>query len=184
MREIELVVAQRELGERGVALGAHPRDDGGDRVVDVGRLLALLRKQRLEAVLEIGISGVKPHGHGERVLRAACRPGSLPAPGSSPGCSGLERVRHSGPRSLSSASMHSTSSWMEASPEKVSVTWPDGGSHRLEADGQQRQDPLARSRLHVLELGAEHAVESERRAPPPEILAVAPASPPSPNRSG
>ena len=66
-REIELVVAQRELDERFIALFAHPRDDGGDHVVDVGRLLALLRKQRLEAVLEIGISAVKPLGHGERV---------------------------------------------------------------------------------------------------------------------
>ena len=45
-----------------------------------------------------------------------------------PGCSGFERVLQAGPRSLSSASMHSTWSWIEASPEKVRMTLPAGAS--------------------------------------------------------
>jgi len=72
------------------------------------------------------------------------------APDASPGCSGLQRVRHTGPRSLSSASIHSTWSWMEASPEKVSVTQPPGasvGSKRMEAPVPIYQQRSARAAI-------------------------------------
>src|SRR5262249_2172860 len=72
-----------------------------------------------------GVGGLAPERQGADRAPPA---GSLPAPDSSPGCSGRERVRQTSPRSLSSASMHSTSSWIEASPEKVSVRRPPGGS--------------------------------------------------------
>ena len=46
------------------------------------------------------------------------------------------------------------------------------GLRRLEADGEQRQHTLARSGLHILELGVEHPIESETGAPPPVVPAV------------
>ncbi len=63
--QVEIVELPRQIEQCRVALGAHPRDNRGDRRVHIGRLLAFQPEQRLEAVLEIRISGVEPRGHGD-----------------------------------------------------------------------------------------------------------------------
>ena len=161
--QIEIVELPRELDQCRVTLGAYARDDGGDRRVHVGRLLAFQPEQQLEAVLEIWISGLEPRGHGKRVQE----------PGSVPGCSGFERVLQAGPRSLSSASMHSTWSWIEASPEKVRMTLPAGassGSKRTASSDSTLSSALG---LTCLSLAPNTRSNLERRPPPLEVLAVA-----------
>ena len=53
--QVEAIIGEGEIDQGFVALGAHLADDGGDLIVDVCRLLALLREKRLEAVLEIRV---------------------------------------------------------------------------------------------------------------------------------
>ena len=124
------------------------------------------REQSFEAVLEIGISGLEPRGHGKARLRTAGLVARM--------LEALSACVQAGPRSLSSASMHSTLSWIEASPEKVSVTLPAGASVRLEMHREQRQHSFLGARPYVPELRAEHAVESERGAAALIVLAVLP----------
>ncbi len=76
LAQVEAVKGEGEIDQGCIALGAHARDDGGDLIVDVGGLLALLREKRLEAILEIRVGSLKPHGHGagvrSRSRRARC----------------------------------------------------------------------------------------------------------------
>ena len=46
------------------------------------------------------------------------------------------------------------------------------GFRRRETDGEQRQHALARTGLHILELGVEHPIEAQPGAPPPVVPAV------------
>ena len=66
---IETVIAARQVDQCCIPLLAHARNNGGDRLVHVGGLLALHRKQGLEAFGKVGIAGLEPQGHGETLRR-------------------------------------------------------------------------------------------------------------------
>ena len=61
--DIDPVEPERIIGQRLVAALAHVLDDGGDRGVDIRRLLALAGEERLEAPLEVARSHVELNGH-------------------------------------------------------------------------------------------------------------------------
>ena len=122
--EVEPVEAPRQLEERLVAVLAHLGNDGAHGLVDVLGDLALGGEKGCERALEIGVGGVEMQGHGLPRPAAATRPPhvSRVCAGSSSGCCGIDFARQTGPRSLSSASMHSTSKRIAAPSAKSSVT--------------------------------------------------------------
>ena len=159
---------------------AHVRDDGGDRRVDVGGLLALQPSSALEAVLEIAVSGLEPRGHG-----AGSRVQASRGPGSSPGCSGFERVLPGGPEvlelGLDALDLEPDRGVAGEGEGDIAARAPRSARSCTASSDSTRSSALG---LTMLELGAEHPLEIEAPSAAARSLVAVAALAPSPSRSG
>ena len=84
-------------------------------------------------------------------------------------CAGQAAVAHTGPRSASSHSRHSTSSCRAAPPEKIEGHPAGRGVGGRELDGQQIEDPILVGRRDITCLERIDPLEAQGREPAPVL---------------